>query len=395
MTTRQQAIFVAAAFAAVVPGNVTAQIIVTPNIEEVCRSAPSLTSRKTLVYVDVAALVKGKTDWGVTILNKLELTPRERLTVLGVNPSSFEISEVFDTCYPSWTKGEIETLRTNRGTWDKLFQLDPQDQQRENLQTFDARLRNSLDKLLTEGGKFTSSKRRNVLGAIAFDKNRFADQSAFYRVIIYTDATILDPALDPSAPESQQVTVLKEKYPASLAGAEISIFGVAGGEGKDAPESKERVFSAFFLNNWSHLISFSSSLPQQRSDLYPPIQRFEGIFEGGGTQGSVKLSLATTKGGILTEGWLAFLTGRNPLYVPFQGEHRCEGDVCKLTAATTESIPALSSAPYFRKGDRILLQGRGSRFEGTLQAEAREVFKEGTQKEGTQEVRYSLKFAKP
>jgi hypothetical protein len=390
MTTRQQAIVVAAAFAAVVPGNVSAQIIVTPNIEELCRSAPSVTSRKTLVYVDIAALVKSKTDWGVTILNKLELTPRERLTVLGVNPSSFEISEVFDTCYPSWTKGEIEALRTNRGTWDKLFQLDPQDQQRENLQTFDARLRNSLDKLLAEGGKFTSSKRRNVLGAIAFDKNRFADQSAFYRVIIYTDATILDPALDPAAPEQQQVAVLKEKYPASLAGAEISVFGVAGGEGKDAPESKERVFSAFFLNNWSHLISFSSSLPQQRSDLYPLMQRFEGIFEGGGTQGTVKLSLATTKGGILTEGWLAFLTGRNPLYVPFQGEHRCEGDVCKLTASTTESVPPLSSAPYFRKGDRVLLQGRGSGFEGTLQADAREVFKEGTQ-----EVRYSLKFAKP
>jgi hypothetical protein len=172
MITRgiRQAIFVAATFAALAPGNVAAQMIVTPNIEELCRSAPSLTSRKTLVYVDVAALVKGKTDWGVTILNKLELTPRERLTVLSVNPSSFEISEVFDTCYPSWTKNEIDTLRTNRGTWDKLLQLDPQGQQRENLQIFDARLRNSLDKLLTDGGKFNSSKRRNVLGAIALTK---------------------------------------------------------------------------------------------------------------------------------------------------------------------------------------------------------------------------------
>src|SRR5690349_2787092 len=64
---------------------VFAQIIATPNIEELCKSAPAATYRKTLVYVDLSAIVKGKTDWGLTILNKLEFAPRESFTLLGVN----------------------------------------------------------------------------------------------------------------------------------------------------------------------------------------------------------------------------------------------------------------------------------------------------------------------
>jgi Plasmid pRiA4b ORF-3-like protein len=61
------------------------------------------------------------------------------------------------------------------------------------------------------------------------------------------------------------------------------------------------------------------------------------------------------------------------------------------TATSTEVIPLLSSTPYFRKGDRLLLQGKkNTGFEGSLGAETREVFKDGTL-----EVKYNLKFFKP
>lgn len=369
-----------------------AQILATNNIEQLCRDAPSVTHRRTLVYVDLSSISKAKKEWGLTILNRLELAPREFLTVLSVNPNTFEINQVFETCYPTLTKSEIDAGRGRRGLWDKLTNLDPMDQQRENLQTFDARLKNSLDKLLAEAAKYEPGKRRNVLGAVAFDKNRFSDRSALYRVVIHSDGSIVDPDVELSADVGRQVAALTARYPASFFGAEVLLFGIS--EGSDSTSNmqfRERVFSAFFLNSWAHLKSFSSSLPQQRNDLFPGMVRWEGTFEGGGTQGGTRLIYTIPNGGNLSEGWLAFVVGRTQLFVPFEGNMQCDGDQCKLTATCTETVPLLSNTPYFRKGDRLVLQGKkGGGFEGTLVAEVREVFKDGNL-----EVKYTLRFPRP
>lgn len=367
-----------------------AQIVATSNIEELCKSAPPVTSRRTLVYVDLASIVKGKNEWGLTILNRLELGPREWLTILSVNPNTFEINQAFDICHPSLVKNELEG-GDRRGFWDKLTQFDPATQQRENLQTFDARLRIALDKLIADATKFVPGKRRNVLGAIAFDKNRFSDRAALYRVIIYSDGSLIDPDLEAGADVARQVSFLAAKYPANFSGADISIFGVSESSDKSASlETKERVASAFFLSNWAHLRSFSPSLPQQRNETFPPVVRWEGNFDGGGTQGSAKLSYTTSPGANLSDAWVSFSVGRTLLHVPFEGEIRCENEQCKVTATSSESIPLLSATPYFRKGDRLQLQGKnGVGFEGSLGSETREIFKDGTQ-----EVRYNLKFFK-
>ena len=363
------------------------QIIVTPNIDELCKAAAT-TYRKTLVYVDLSSLRKNETEWGLTLLNKLELGPRESLTVLGVNPSSFEVSEVFDTCYPTLTKSEVDTARKGRGFWETLTTLDPESQQRENVQTFDSRLRNALDKLITAGDKYSQGNRRNILGAIAVDKNRFRDPHAFYRIITYTDGTILDPSISDAGNENQVIRFLSEKYPTSFSGADIWVYGVVA-EDKDRPlEAKARIFSAFFLNNWGLLRSFSQSLPQQRNERFQPVTSMIGNFEGGGTQGTVKLAFTTGSGVDLAEAWLAFVVGINSLFVPFQGEYSCDRDKCKLTATSLESIPVWSPTPYFRKGDRLVLEGKAdAELQGSLQPVAREVFREGTK-----DVQYTLKF---
>ncbi|MFZ0066395.1 MAG: hypothetical protein WAK90_09505, partial [Pseudolabrys sp.] len=114
------------------------------------------------------------------------------MTVLGVNPSTFEVIEVFDLCYPTFTQPEILQIRSKRSVWDKLIAHDPETQQRDNVQTFDARLRNSLDKIIVSSKKYIGGKRRNVLGAIAVDKNRFTNRDAVYRLIIFTNGTISD-----------------------------------------------------------------------------------------------------------------------------------------------------------------------------------------------------------
>ena len=72
-----------------------AQLLNTPNIQQLCRAAPVITHRKTVVYVDIAAIRNSKTEWGLTILNRLELAPREGLTLVAANLSTFEIKEVF------------------------------------------------------------------------------------------------------------------------------------------------------------------------------------------------------------------------------------------------------------------------------------------------------------
>jgi hypothetical protein len=59
------------------PRGAQSQIIATPNIDKVCKSAPTLTHRRTVVYVDLASIHESRTEWGLTILNRLELAPRE------------------------------------------------------------------------------------------------------------------------------------------------------------------------------------------------------------------------------------------------------------------------------------------------------------------------------
>ncbi|MGJ5081732.1 hypothetical protein [Bradyrhizobium sp. HKCCYLS3013] len=327
----------------------------------------------------------------MTLINRLELGAREPLTILAVNPNTFETDQAFDLCYPTLTKSEIESTRIGRSQWDKLTSPDPEDQQRENLQTFDARLRNALDKLLVSAGKFQSGKRKNILGALAFDKNRFAERSAFYRIIVYTDASLLDPDVESSSDTAKYINSLASKYPATFYGADVSIFGVSDASDPQINlQAREKIFEAYLLTSWAHLKSFSSSLPAQSNDPYSSITRLEGTFEGGNSQGLARIFYSTPSKS-QTVGWITFVVGRNQLYLPFEGSLECEGEQCKLSANASESVPPMTQSPYFRKGDRINLHGKKDiSFEGSLKTEAKEVFREGNQ-----EAKYTLRFQKP
>ena len=54
----------------------SAQILATSNIKELCTSSPAVTHRKTIVYVDLSAIQSANIEWGLTILNRLELAPQ-------------------------------------------------------------------------------------------------------------------------------------------------------------------------------------------------------------------------------------------------------------------------------------------------------------------------------
>jgi hypothetical protein len=374
-------------FATTIPSSF-AQLLNLNDIDALCRSDKAETHRNTIVYVDLSSLKAGEDEWGYTILKKLELATRERITILGVNPSNFEVLEVFALCYPTFTQSEIAKLRNDRTLWDKLVTQDPESQQRENLQTFDARLRNALDKIVGASKKFTLGKRRNILGAIAVDKNRLTDRDTVYRIIIFTNGIISDD-FETNANETQIADLLTKKYPTSFSGAEVSIFGVTGGERNETLESKEKIFSSFFLNNWAHVRSFTPSLPQQTNYLFSAVKSTTGTFEGGGTKGSVKLSFSTTNAKSANI-WLTFIAGANSLYVPIEGEYSCSGETCEIKGRVIENIPLLSSTPYFRKGDQFTVAGKkGEKLVGALTSETKEVFKPGNV---TDEVKYKMEF---
>jgi len=249
-------------------------------------------------------------------------------------------------------------------------------------------MRNALDAIIAESKKYQEGERRNILGAIAFDKDRYSDPDAFYRVIIYTDGTIEDPSIQANAADApDSIDLAAGRYHVSFSGAEISVFGINGNVQDAALQRKEQIFSAFFLKNWAHLKSFSPTLPQQENSAFPSAMRMNGSFDGGGTQGAVKLAVFAAKEGNGADGWLAFNVGRDTIYVPFRGVFHCDKDGCQLNAQCDESVPPQSANPYFRDGDKIALSGKGHVLEGSLQAAGQEVFKEGNQN-----VSYVLKF---
>jgi hypothetical protein len=386
----RSAFFGAAFFVTAFATNAFGQILNTNDIEATCRSFKTETHRTTIVYVDLSSIKQGEDEWGYTILKKLELAPRERLTVLSVNPSTFEVVEVFDLCYPTFTQPEIQEIRGNRSLWDKLIAHDPQTQQRDNVQTFDARLRNSLDKIVASSKKYAGGKRRNVLGAIAVDKNRFTNRDAVYRLIIFTNGIISDD-LESTTSDSQVAESLTKKYPTSFSGAEVSVYGVTGGDRGETLESKGRVFSSFFLSNWARIRSFSSSLPQQTGNSFTAMKTRSGTFDGGGVKGAAKLSLATSDGKSANI-WLTFTRGPNSFYLPLDGNYSCSGEACAFAGRVTSPIPLLASKPYFREGDQVDLRKSDDKLVGTLKSESKEIFQGDAGAPKPDEVKYQLEF---
>lgn len=371
--------FAAAALAAtagfLAPAPAAAQIVVTADLEEVC-TQPPVSHRRTVAYIDLTAVDPDELEWGLTILNRLELAPREWLTVLAVNAIDYSIKEVFSLCYPALTDEEIEALRADRSFWDDLTTFDPEQQQEENLEMFDSRLRLAMDSVREQAIALDrSAPRRNIIGALAFDKNRFADKQFHTRAVIFTDGRIVEEGIDPGRQAAGAAAALTAKYPANFGGADISMFGVtAAGEGAPDAEAMRGVFEDYFLANWGLLRSFSFALPEQAGTPFRAPERYIGKFDGGGVSGEAVLGFTLDAEGRLTAGWLTFATGKGPLNVPLEGDLRCADDACSLTAHVTHDVPPATDDPFFKEGDRVVLKGNPEVLKGTLEAAVPETF---------------------
>ena len=221
-------------------------------------------------------------------------------------------------------------------------------------------------------------------------KIEFTNRDAVYRLIIFTNGTISD-ELESAATDSQIAKSLTKKYPTSFSGAEVSVYGVTGGDRGETLESKGKIFSSFFLSNWARVRSFSSSLPQQTNNLFTVMKTRSGTFDGGGVKGAAKLSFSTADGKS-TNIWLTFTRGPNSFYVPLEGNYSCTGEACTFTGRVITPIPLLSSKPYFREGDQVDLRKSEDRLVGTLKSESKEIFQGDASAPKPDEVRYQLEF---
>ena len=280
--------------------------------------------------------------------------------MLGVNPATLEVSDFFDMCYPTLTKGEIDSELAGRGIWDKLTQMGPESQQRENVETFDTRLKSGLNKLVEASSKVSPGKRRNVLAGMALDQNRFADQHAFYRVILYTKGALIDPSIV-EGPLSQMMQSTAERYATSFSGADVYVYGVAGDELGRPLETATKLFSSFFLNSWGMQRSFSPSLPQQKAGIFQPAHMLSGTFEGGGTKGAVKIKFTTGAGPDLAQAWLTFVVGTTSLYVPFQGEYTCDFEHVQADWHGNGERSCMVAIPLFAEGRHAAFNWQGAR----------------------------------
>ena len=311
--------------------------------------------------------------------------------MLSVDPSTFDVKQVFESCLPILTDSEIQDARKARTIFQKLISMDPGDQNRENLQTFNVSLGNALDRILRDSRSFSEGTRRDILGAIALDKDRYSDSTAFYRVIIYTDGTIKEPGL---GGEGDLPQILAERFQASYSGAEVMVFGIDGNVQEGASQGRQDLFSDYLLRSWARLKSFSPSLPEQEGRIYSKALRMDGGFEGCGSKGSAKLALFTAERGETTKGWLAFNMGPKMLYVPLEGAYRCSGGGCELKAEGNQSVPPRSKTPYVRKGDKIVLSGKlGEGLEGSLEPPTPESCVVEGQPESKEDTKYNLHFS--
>lgn len=356
------------------PAPALAQIVVTADLEEVC-AQPPVTHRRTVAYVDLTAIDPDELEWGLTILNRLELAPREWLTVLAVNAIDYSVREVFSLCYPVLTEAEIEALEAERSFLDGLFAFDPEQQQRENLEMFDSRLRLAMDNIREQAIALDrSAPRRNIIGALAFDKNRFDDKRSTTRAVIFTDGRVVEEGVDPTRPAAGAAAALAAKYPANFGGADILMFGITAEGATAGAEAMRGLFEGYFLANWGLLRSFSFALPEQADTPLLEPDRFVGTFDGGGVSGEAILAFTRDAEGRLAAGWLTFATAKGPLNVPIEGDFQCKDDACGLTGHVTHDVPPGAEEPFFRKGDKVALKGTAAGLKGTLEAAVPETF---------------------
>lgn len=152
--------------------------------------------------------------------------------------------------------------------------------------------------------------------------------------------------------------------------------------------SKEKVISDYFLSGAGYLSSYSFALPEKSNRPVYAVNHFRGEYSGGGAQGATELTFALSNNNTLENAWIKFTVPQGSIYIPADGQYSCADNQCVLDGTIITNIPEFGDHPYFRKGDRVVLNRSPDGWSGQIKSQSHEVF-EG-QKE---EVKYNINLS--
>ncbi len=285
-------------------------ILRTDTIQEICAKFPPTSIRQTFVYVDISSVSPQDVDWGLAILNKLSLGAREPLTIFAVNPSDMSTRQVFQQCNPILTPDEMEQQAANRTLVDKLLTFDVEDQQKDNIDSFETSLKGALNSIASEGKRFAgASTLRNVFEAIALDKDRFASDKYYTRIIVYSNFKDgLSQSIDGSADGNELLSQFAKHFPQNMPASEVSVFGVKSESGRSI-DKLDAFFRAYLQLAGARLAGLASALPQQHIAIETDRVRYSGSYVGGGARGRANLDVFLDAGANVARPTLFFSIG--------------------------------------------------------------------------------------
>ena len=138
-------------------------------------------------------MIDGQTEWAQKLSEKLRasLEPGERVTVVRLSPAEAQSNELWNGCWPAYTKAQEEQL--SKQTY--FFSQDPLDSLGDQQKYFMGGLGTALTQIYTTAKRpiarvrfdVSSPPQKQLLRALASDEGRFTDSSAPVRAIIYSD----------------------------------------------------------------------------------------------------------------------------------------------------------------------------------------------------------------
>jgi hypothetical protein len=324
---------------------------------QICEEYENTSLRQTVVYIDLLSIQENDTEWGLAIINKIPLTPREKITIIPIDTHRGQLEKEFVTCYPALTEKEIEGQDERRNLIDKMFSFDPAEQNKENIDLFTIKLKNFLNYVYSEAQKISEKKvEYNAFDVISFDSRRFQGDRIENRVIVFSDLSDeFTRSLSNGQAHRVKISDQFDAHPIDFNGSDVSIYGLSNDIADNLP-TIEAGYTLYLQKQKARLRSIGPTLPFDNSIPATNIFNYDGQFSADGViLGSHMLRVYSSDSGNITKTELQVNTNIDELWVPLITDGNCSTEDCDFVAKVEQDVPLLSVAPYFRSGDKFVV----------------------------------------